>query len=485
LPGPGAGGSGGASSASGGSASETTAGSTGASSGAGGQAQGAGGTAPSAGTAGTGAGAGGTGTIHDHCLNGYLPHPSDSDPNMKDGPADFYPPGNTSPDIVDTTVQPQVIEFMTENKWQAAHVEWHAIRACNVPGGGGFSKVNICKFTQLVPKNQNCQTPGDGYEFLVFHRHMIQALKQLWPNHSEQFTGFTKFPTKAEDVPPQWRSAWEDWPPEVLEAGLIGDNIDDPENLAKFPDEGTLGFWLQCNVGQVLPGGPPDMPWVGLHFVLHAKWARPGNTRHGVNNTESNIDNYMFWKLHGWIDNVWEKYRLAKGLQPDDPKLQADLVASCQEMDIEIQIIRDNLKPDDLPDPNEPLPVESGFFHDKVRPIFESQKNKCSGCHAESGANAKLSLGGHISSKAIVAALVDKPSRSGGQYKLVVPGDPDNSWLYRKASDTAKTANCQPSATAQCITGVMPPAMTGPTLTSAELETLRQWILDGAKGPPN
>ncbi len=448
---------------------------------------GAGGTGTSTGgAAGTGAGGGtgGTGTVHDHCLNGYLPHPSDSDPNMKDGAADFFPPNVTDPDLVDTTLQPQVLQYMTENFWQAAHVEWHAIRGCNLPGGGGLSKVNICGFTQLIPQNQNCQTAGDGYEFLVFHRHMMQALMQLWPNHKEQFTGFTKFPQKAEDVPPQWRSAWEAWDADVLEAGLIGDNIAMPENLAKFPDEGTLGFWLQCNVGQALPGGPSTMPWVGLHFVLHAKWARPGNTTHGVNNTDSNIDNYMFWKLHGWIDNVWEKYRVAKGLTPDDPKLQSDLRASCQEMDTEIQIIRDNLDPDDLPDPNEPLPVESGFFHEQVRPIFESQTNKCSGCHAESGANAKLSLGGHISSKAIVSAMVNAPSRSGGQYKIVVPGDPENSWLYRKASGTAETAGCTPTSNAQCITGVMPPAMNGPTVTPAQLEILRQWIEDGAEGPP-
>ncbi len=277
---------------------------------------------------------------------------------MKDGAADFYPRNNMSPDIVDDTIlQPQVIDWMTENKWQAAHVEWHAIRGCNLPGGGGLSKVGICGFTQLIPQNQNCQTAGDGYEFLVFHRHMIQALKQLWPNHrASSSPASPQFPQKAEDVPPQWRSAWEDWDPEVLEAGLIGDNIADPENLAKFPDEGTLGFWLQCNVGQALPGGPSTMPWVGLHFVLHAKWARPGNTQHGVNNTDSNIDNYMFWKLHGWIDNVWEKYRIAKGLQPDDPKLQADLIAQCQEMDTEIQIIRDNLDPDDLRIPTSPCP---------------------------------------------------------------------------------------------------------------------------------
>jgi hypothetical protein len=405
---------------------------------------------------------------------------------MKDGPADFFPPGSMDQSLVDTTVQPQVLTYMQNNNWEAAHVEWHAIRTCNVPGSmGSGSKVNICSYTSLVPTDQNCLDDGDGYQFLVFHRHMIQALKQLWPHHTEQFTGFAKFPTSAADVPPEWRSAWTDWPADTLAAGQIGDAIDTPENLARFPDEGTLGFWLQCNVGQMLKTPTNNMPWVGLHFALHAKWARPGNTTHGVNNTSSNIDNYMFWKLHGWIDNVWEKYRLAKGLLPTDAKIKADLTAQCREMHTEIAIVQKTLGTGPPPDPNTtPLPMESGFFHTMVRPIFESQKNLCSGCHAETGANANLTLGGHISSADIVAGLVNRPSNDGGQFKIVVPGDPDHSWLYLKPAGLAASAGCMASATAQCITGTMPPISNTPTLTSTELATIRQWISDGAAGPP-
>ena len=444
-----------------------------------------------AGSAGAPAGTAGDGEVSlgplphlDHCVYGHEPDPSDSNPTMKDGPADFFPPGNADPSIVDTTVQPEVLQWMHDQSWEAAHVEWHAIRACGIPGGGGLSKVDICSFTSLIPQDQNCQTAGDGYQFLVFHRHMIQELKQLWPKHSEQFTGFPKFPTSATDVPPEWRAAWKNWDADALAAGKIGDEIDKPENLARFPDEGTLGFWLQCNVGQKLMGATNAMPWVGIHFVLHAKWARPGNTAHGVNNTDANIDNYMFWKLHGWIDNVWERYRLAKGMMPTDEKLQHDLTAQCREMDAEIAIVQKNLKPGDVTNPNEPLPVESGFFHEKVRPIFENRTNLCSGCHAETGANGKLTLGGHISSKQIVAGLVNRPSIDGGQYKLVVPGDPDHSWLYLKASDKAKAASCQKSSSAQCITGVMPPSAASVTVSPQELQTLRQWIMDGAAGPP-
>jgi hypothetical protein len=237
-------------------------------------------------------------------------------------------------------------------------------------------------------------------------------------------------------------------------------------------------------VGQKLRTPANDKPFVGLHFVLHAKWARPGNTRHGVNNTESNIDNYMFWKLHGWIDNVWERYRRAKGLLPTDQKLQDDLTAHCREMDTEIQIIKKNLKPGELPPPGQPTVKETGFFHEQVRPIFESTTNLCSGCHAETGANAMLTLGGNVSSKQIVDGLVNRPSRDGGQFKLVAPGDPDHSWLYLKASGKAADSGCVPSNTAQCITGVMPPSASAvPTVSASQLQILRQWILEGAKPP--
>ena len=96
-----------------------------------------------------------------------------------------------------------------------------------------------------------------------------------------------------------------------------------------------------------------------------------------------------------------------------------------------------------------------------------------------------LRLGGNMSSKDIVAGLVDQPSRDGGQYKLVAPGDPDHSWLYLKASGKAAAAGCMPSSTAQCIVGTMPPSGSGqPTLSAMELQTLRQWISDGAPPPP-
>ncbi len=155
------------------------------------------------------------------------------------------------------------------------------------------------------------------------------------------------------------------------------------------------------------------------------------------------------------------------------------MLAQCREMDIEQEICRTGSKP---VDESTPLPVESGFFHEKVRPIFENPANKCSGCHSASGPEAAMSLGGHISSRDIVANLVNKQAVDGGQYKRIVPGQPDQSWLYLKI--TGATSSCTPSSTGLCVTGVMPPASDGTLTVSAEdAAIVRQWIMDGAQGP--
>ncbi|WP_438016878.1 hypothetical protein WMF18_39785 [Sorangium sp. So ce315] len=420
-------------------------------------------------------GSSGSGSAHpkDHCVDGFDPHPSDA--MMKDGPAEYSKNGQ-----IDLTVQPEVIAWMQENEWQAAHFEWHSIRRCGGGGFGGMSRVNICNSSVPVPADQECKTTGDGFQFLAMHRHMIQSLKQLWPNHQEQFEGFKKFPTTAEELPQQWRADFRPWSATTLANAKIADEIDKPENLSRFPDEGAFGMWLQCFAGQAIPGTSQSAS--GLHGDLHFKWVRSNNTDHGLGNQFTNIDNYMFWKLHGWIDNVWEKYRIAKGLSPDDQALKDAVAAQCYEMDAIARVINPSLDQG----PEEPVGPESGVFHTTVRPIFESAIHKCSGCHAapSTGPQAGLSLGGDISSADIVAGLVNKPSRGGGQFRLVAPGNPDQSWLYLKVAGTAANAGCRPSASASCNTGVMPQAADGkPTLTSAELATLRQWIQDGAPAP--
>ncbi|MEI9947799.1 MAG: hypothetical protein WDO74_02195 [Pseudomonadota bacterium] len=420
-------------------------------------------------------------TNSDHCLNGYDPLPNDE--TMKAGYAKF---STSSGD--DTILQPEVLQWMADNKWTGAHVVWHAVRGCTdgtasgLLGPLGFP--NICKdYPVLIPADQNCKSAGDGYQFLLFHRHMLQTLKQLWPKHAADFAGFPTFPKTKADVPDVWPAP--NWSATVLAAADIGDNIDKPDNLAKFPSEGALGHWLQCPVGAAKLAVAPNEPYIGIHFNLHDQWSRGSSSAHGLNNGQVNITNYMFWKLHGWIDNVWEKYRVAKGITTDPMQMQKykqDLKQSCNEMDIEVSILKANntvVKLDCPPDVD-----ETGDFHTKVRPIFESATNHCASCHgpSQSSPYANLSLGGQVSSKCIVQRLRGG-SLDGGQFPLVTAGDPEHSFLYLKASGLAATAGCVSSNPDRpCNTATMPPS--GKTMTDAELKILYDWIKAGAMGPP-
>ncbi|MEI9941935.1 MAG: hypothetical protein WDO69_32370 [Pseudomonadota bacterium] len=426
-----------------------------------------GGGAPQGGATQSGsAGQAGAAHTRDHCLEGYDPDPSDATTTMKDGPVDY-----TKSNQVDTTVQPEVLAWFKARVWEQAHFQWHNIRRCSGgamaatadPQGGG---VNPCLTNpELIPANQEGKGPGDGLEFLAMHRHMIQSLKQLWPKHAEQFEGWEHFPTKASDVPQEWQAAWSAWPANIATAGAQADDPASNMSKAGFESEGAFGQWIQTTSG--------------LHGALHFKWVRTNNSDHGLGNQFANIDNYMFWKMHGWIDKVWDRYRAAKNMKPTDQDIKDAVLAQCRQMDQLAIIVKPSLGTTDCT----AAPKQSGVFVDTIRPIFESDTNKCTGCHGRTGASANLTLGGSdcVSSSDIVKALVGKPSIGGGQFNLIEPGNADKSWLYLKVTGKAATAGCTSSA-GTCQTESMPQGG-GITVTQAQQDALKAWINAGAPAP--
>ncbi len=371
----------------------------------------------------------------------------------------------------DATVQPEVIEWMERNVWQEAHFQWHQVRRCGGGGFGGFGDqglIDPCSYPDMLPEANECENARDGYEFLVMHRHMIQSLKQLWPNHTEQFEGWDKFPSEA-DYPELLRQYYSEWPDAVKQDADIADNID--QHMDMFADEGELGQWLQCGS---LQGG---VGMGSLHGSLHFNGYPQQNQGHSVANQRRNLDAYLFWKLHGWIDKVWEKYRIANGQTPDEPKLRDELIAQCREMDALAALIDPTL-PGPGGGPVEEIGEEEGYFHEVVRPILSD--NKCDTCHG-AGEEAGLRLGYQISSADIVARLVNADAAYASGYKLVVPGDPDNSWLYLKMSGGSVSSGVQCQGVMNCAQR-MPPTM-GQTVPQEDLDKVRQWILDGAPAP--
>lgn len=407
----------------------------------------------------------------DHCLTGFKPHFT----NGHIGSSYFEHTLNGQTDV---SVQPTVYDYMYDNGWQDAHVLWHQARTCG--GFGGANGINglpsACNFKDLLPKQNDCQGAVNGLDFLSGHRIMRHQLIELWPDNAEQFTGWTKFPRTAADFPPAVRPYFKAWGSEILKAADIADNIE--QHLSEFPTEGDLGTWISC---AIKPGGGSAADFStarNLHFALHNNGVPVNNQKHAANNNNVNIDAYLFWKLHGWIDNVWDRYRAAKNKTANDADYKAEMLEQCREMDKWRQIGVDtrgskghpNQDPDFVPNVK-----EAGFFHEKLRPAFESQAANCSSCHG-AGEEAGLRLGYQITSTEIVEKLINRQSSYAKDYKLVVPGNPEKSWLYLKASGLSRDSGVVCQGNASC-SKVMP------GLSAQNIQDLYDWIKSGAPAP--
>ena len=124
-----------------------------------------------------------------------------------------------------------------------------------------------------------------------------------------------------------------------------------------------------------------------------------------------------------------------------------------------------------LSDLTGPTPNLSPTFASIQKEIFGTQDSSgrlaCNSCHLPGGAAAGTGL--FLTDAATsYAALVGRGSRLKPGETLVIPGDPDNSYLVRKLEGGPN------------INGLRMPRNTGPFLTEGQMLVLRRWIKEGA-----
>jgi hypothetical protein len=267
---------------------------------------------------------------------------------------------------------------------------------------------------------------------------------------------------------------WKDieWSDTQLQTLDILEHIE--QHADEFESDDDLGNWLQflrIVPPQAGPDGtvpdagadPTQTALGGIHLALHAQFAVPDSPFSLLDN-EVNVYLVPFWQLHGWLDNVWARFRLAKGLRDDDPAYQAELLAQCEEM----HRLDDQRAETTAPDAGMPV-AEKGEFATKVAPILQTY---CRGCHAVGTTQAGLALTGLPASEArsnlvnVHASEVDMA--------LVEPGAPQRSWLIRKLTGDFTSIDCGSCKTTMPLAGARPSA--------AELEIIRGWIAAGATG---
>lgn len=124
-----------------------------------------------------------------------------------------------------------------------------------------------------------------------------------------------------------------------------------------------------------------------------------------------------------------------------------------------------------LEDLTGPTPNLTPNFASIQRDIFAasdaSGRLACINCHVAGGAANGTGLFLNDPAAAY-ASLVGRESRLKPGERLVIPGDPDNSYLVRKLEGGPN------------INGLRMPRNTGPFLTEGQMIVIRRWIKEGA-----
>jgi uncharacterized membrane protein len=100
------------------------------------------------------------------------------------------------------------------------------------------------------------------------------------------------------------------------------------------------------------------------------------------------------------------------------------------------------------------MTADQRFVHEKLIPLFEA---KCTKCHGEKKDKGDLRL---HTVEMIKASFEEE---------VIVPGNPEDSWLYDSLITDDEDS-------------VMPPPKEKNPMTKEEIEMIRKWIADGAKG---
>ncbi|MDX2010160.1 MAG: hypothetical protein SFW67_08225 [Myxococcaceae bacterium] len=404
-------------------------------------------------------------TPYDHCKPGAMAEADPRDATLS-APLQAVRVGSNQ----DVALPDVMLDWLDEQGWPQQHDDWHNVRrwdqGCRKSNATADDCANARRLADRglarAPKQENA--PGDGYDFLLMHRHMLEGMRAAFPKNRELVRGWGRVPRNQadpENVAP-WRAI--SWTASQLEAIEVLENVE--QHVDRFPTEDDLSrymqapfVWTETNPTQAVSGSG------GLHFALHSQWSVPGSPVE-LGNGRGVVYNASFWRLHGWLDDVWERYRRARGLTAD-ADYRAALEAQCREM---VDLDERRLTPA-AGSPDAGAPGETGVFALQVRPALE---RACGTCHGTTAPTLGLTLGGATTSRDIVAGLVNVRS-SQVELPLVAPGSPERSWLYLKAAGTFDGVVCD-----SCKT-VMPPA--GERLSATELERLRSWIAAGASAP--
>lgn len=231
---------------------------------------------------------------------------ADGDPSSEDELA------TSDPDRVPSAI----VSFEDRLAWGDHHLEWHMERRWSSVTGD-HQMLDYAQSHGWKKADHQEGDMGNGRDFLVMHRAMLEILRDQFPKQKALFDGFDKVPTNPKDKTTPCPDPAKKFDPK-MEASLatleaIADHAGD------FADDDAFGLFLETSIKQTKAGA-------GLHNYLHVRFSKDGSPI-DVGDPTLNLKNKVFWRIHGWIDRKWSEFRAAKGLPVEDAALRKDIDA--------------------------------------------------------------------------------------------------------------------------------------------------------------
>ncbi len=220
------------------------------------------------------------------------------------------------PDMVPASI----VAFEDRLAWGDHHLQWHMERRWDAVKGD-HSTLDYAQAHGWKKAERQEGDKGNGREFLIMHRAMLEILREQFPKSASIFKGFDKVPTDPKDKTTPCPDKSKAFDAKML--GTLAKLEDIAANAGSFADDDAFGLWLETSMKQ--------KAGAGLHNYLHVRFAKDGSPI-DVGDPTLNLKNKVFWRIHGWIDRKWSEFRKAKGLPAEDAAMRQAIDAQKEHM---------------------------------------------------------------------------------------------------------------------------------------------------------
>lgn len=229
--------------------------------------------------------------------------------------------------MADPRMPQEMIEWMRSALWGAHHDQWHFERRWDfwhfLAAQGNQSAQEMVTYATQQGWSRAAQQEGEvgnGLDFLMMHRAMLTLLSQHFPQHTHFIRGWFTPPQDTADAEDPVISG------DPFDANRAAGVVRIENSPASFSDDDEFGLFIETNL-RPIPGNPLNRssdPQTGIHNYLHNRWTDESSDIN-LGDPTVNIFNHRFWKLHGWIDYQWWRFRRAKGYSDIDVQYQSSL----------------------------------------------------------------------------------------------------------------------------------------------------------------